>query len=61
MTQIELVSELILMSLIKLPENFCINESKGCSEITMFLSEQKEGEKSTHGMIKKHDHRKNNK
>ena len=27
----------------------------------MFLNEQKEGEKSTHEMIKKHDHRKNNK
>jgi hypothetical protein len=55
------VSELILHSLIKLPEKFCLNESKACSEITMFLNEQKEGEKSTHEMIKKHDHRKNNK
>ena len=58
MTQIEKVSELILMSLIKLPEKFCLNESKVCSEITMFLNEQKEGEKSKHKMIKKHDHRK---
>lgn len=61
MTQIEKVSELILMSLIKLPEKFCLNESKVCSEITMFLNEQKDGEKSTHKMIKKHDHRKKNK
>ena len=52
---------MILHSLIKLPEKFCLNESKACSEITMFLNEQKEGEKSTHEMIKKHDHRKNNK
>lgn len=61
MTQIERVSELILHSLIRLPERFCVNESKACSEITMFLNEQKEGERSTHEMIKKHDHRKNNK
>jgi hypothetical protein len=27
----------------------------------MFLNEQKEGEKSTHEMIKKHEHRKTNK
>jgi hypothetical protein len=27
----------------------------------MFLNEHKDGEKSTHEMIKKHDHRKNNK
>jgi hypothetical protein len=39
MTQIEKVSELILLSLIKLPEKFCLNESKACSEITMFLNE----------------------
>ena len=38
-----------------------MNESKACSEITMVLNEQKEGERSTHEMIKKHDHRKNNK
>jgi hypothetical protein len=29
-------------------------------EIIIFLNEQKEGEKSTHEMIKKHDHRKHN-
>lgn len=29
-------------------------------EIILFLNEAKEGEKSTHNMIKKHDHRKHN-
>jgi hypothetical protein len=48
------------MALNRLPENFCRNETKACMEIIIFLSEQKEGEKSTHEMIKKHDHRKHN-
>lgn len=42
------------MSLNRLPEGFCINETKACMEIIMFLNEQKDGEKSTHQMIKKH-------
>ena len=61
LTHVERISRIILMSLNKLPEQFCLNETKACMEIVTFLSEQKEGEKSTHNMIKKHDHRKHNK
>ena len=60
LTHVERISQLILMSLNRLPENFCRNETKACMEIIIFLNEQKEGEKSTHEMIKKHDHRKHN-
>eukprot|EP00347_Sterkiella_histriomuscorum_P015972 403354991 len=60
LTHIELISQLTLMSLNRLPENFCVNETKACMEIILFLNEQKEGEKSTHQMIKKHEHRKQN-
>jgi hypothetical protein len=58
LTHVERISRLILMSLNRLPEQFCQNETKSCMEIILFLNEQKEGEKSTHEMIKKHDHRK---
>lgn len=61
LTHVEKISRLILMSLNRLPEQFCQNETKSCMEIILFLNEQKEGEKSTHEMIKKHDHRKQNK
>ena len=37
-----------------------MNENKACMEI-IFFNDQKEGEKSTHSMIKKHEHRKQNK
>ena len=45
------------MALNRLPEVFCTNETKSCDELITFLNEQKEGEKSTHMMIKKHRHR----
>jgi len=48
------------MSLNRLPEVFCMNETKACMEIIHFINEHKEGEKSTHQMIKKHEHRKKN-
>ncbi len=58
LTHIEKISYLILMSLNRLPEEFCQNENKACMEIILFLNEHKDGEKSTHEMIKKHEHRK---
>jgi hypothetical protein len=60
LVHIEKISHLILSGLNRLPEAFCVGETKACNEIIMFLNESKEGEKSTHQMIKKHTHRKHN-
>ena len=60
LTHVERISQLILMSLNRLPEKFCLNERKSCMEVIMFLNESKEGEKSTHEMIKKNENRKKN-
>ncbi len=48
LVHIERVSQLILMGLNRLPEAFCVGETKACNEIINFLNESKEGEKSTH-------------
>jgi superfamily I DNA and/or RNA helicase len=58
LTHIEKISRLALISLNRLPEVFCKNEIKACGELNLFLNMTKQGEESTHKMIKKHKHRK---
>jgi hypothetical protein len=39
LTHIEKISQLTLMALNRLPEVFCVNETKACLEIILFLNE----------------------